>query len=250
LPSGNYVFLYCQPASGNWYLTPAATTSWSWTSFNQVTGTYLYGTSAGTNGKFNCNGGESGSYGVGCSNGGGATSKVLPIYSSAALSSSGEVCQDQPGLFGPGCQTGIDIYYAPAAPHYAPTAPRPLQWSPIPASGLPSGPYVFLYYEPLTGNWYQSPAATTSWSWNSFNQVTGTYLYGTDTGTTGSITCNGGERGSYGVGCSTGPGPTSKVLPIYSSSPSTSTGEVCQDRPGLFGAPCGVGIELYYAAAL
>jgi hypothetical protein len=92
--------------------------------------------------------------------------------------------------------------------------------------------YLYTY----SGRWYESPLTTLAWTWTSGHQLTGTYRYD-DGATTGSFSCAGSpsELPQFGIGCSDGPGPTRKVLPIYSEDPTTGTCEVCQDQPNAFG---------------
>jgi hypothetical protein len=103
----------------------------------------------------------------------------------------------------------------------------------------------YLYVGP--GNrWYLSPITMDSWSWSAYQALTGTYTYcdGTNTGT---FPCNGGESGTFGVGCSNGPNATFKTLPIYASNPPQGQCTICQDKPDAFGGPvCQTNVSIYY----
>ncbi len=101
----------------------------------------------------------------------------------------------------------------------------------------PAGTHTYLY---LYGTrWYQSPPTTLLWSWTVGQQQVGDYRFFDGT-TTGSATCTGSAEVPYwGVGCSNGPGPQVKVLPIYAAAPGTGQVEICQDRPFAFPVgPC------------
>jgi hypothetical protein len=84
--------------------------------------------------------------------------------------------------------------------------------------------------------WYASPSTTKVWSWSTYQAQNGTYSYGTGTTLTSTFACTSAEAGSWGVGCSNGGGRQYKVLPIYASSASAATSEICQDRPDNFAA--------------
>jgi hypothetical protein len=107
----NRQYLYLYGAAG--YVSPCTKQAWSWAdaSGQQLTGTYAYftGTSAGT---FDCSGsGEQPAWGVGCSDGPGHTSKVLPDVSRDATAATSGVCQDSPGAFGgAACQGAVMIF--------------------------------------------------------------------------------------------------------------------------------------------
>jgi|GEM_PF-1426513 len=128
-------------------------------------------------------------------------------------------------------------------------------WCAIPPTGV-TGCHRYLYYMANRDAWYISPENCTGWSWNYYTAQTGTYTYGIGSTATGSFYCSGGEGGGWGIGCSSGGGNRLKVLTIYSVSPSTNTGVVCQDLPGLFGGPgrhigpglvCATGANFYYS---
>ena len=101
-----YLYLY----QDRWYRSPATNLSWSWDVGQQLIGTYdvFNGTASST---VQCNGSyEQPPYGVGCSEGGGNTRKVLPwdgwITSTEKgtkypSTGQGTVCQDTPAAFGP-----------------------------------------------------------------------------------------------------------------------------------------------------
>jgi hypothetical protein len=105
----------------------------------------------------------------------------------------------------------------------------------------------YLYVDRSNNQWYSSPETTLLWSWNGKGQqVVGDYFYGDN-----SFYCAGsGEIPQFGIGCSSGPGATWKVLPYYQNDPSSATSMICQDQPNIFGAnsPCVSGIEIYMRA--
>jgi hypothetical protein len=85
--------------------------------------------------------------------------------------------------------------------------------------------------------WYRSPLTTSAWSWSRGVEVAGTYeaYLGLAQGL-GSFGCAGSaEVPEVGIGCSSGPGGTWKVLPILPAAPSTGSCTVCQDLPNAFG---------------
>jgi serine/threonine protein kinase len=94
--------------------------------------------------------------------------------------------------------------------------------------------YLYLWNQ----RWYESPPTTLTWSWNFGRELTGTYTY-FDGSQMGSVTCTGSadETPLFGVGCSDGPGPTTKVLPYYVPDAATGRAEVCQNLPGAFQVP-------------
>ena len=104
--STNREYLFTK--SSGWYRSPMSSKVWNWNSGQQLTGTYHY-----SGGSFNCSGsGEQNLYGVGCSNGPGGTWKCLIYYNSGKDPANAKVqlCQDQPGIFGGACQTGVTVY--------------------------------------------------------------------------------------------------------------------------------------------
>ena len=106
-------YLYTETDGGTgWYMSPATSLVWSWSSYQPLNGYYSYATSGSTaSGSFYCTHGESGDWGVGCSNGGGAQYKVLPIYYSTASSALSMICQDRPDAFSAGaCQANARIW--------------------------------------------------------------------------------------------------------------------------------------------
>lgn len=138
------------------------------------------------------------------------------------------------------------------------TPPAPTQllssdWQRIPAAGLPPGTYEFLYHQPSSGNWYRSPAGNVAWSWSQFQPLCGTYTWGRSGSPVvgGTVSLVSGESGTYGVGCSLGPGANQKVLPWQSGAPNAtaSQGIVCQDAPNLFGTPCALA-DFYFRPAV
>mgnify|MGYP003327915412 FL=1 len=108
--SANRRYLYTE--GGAWYESPVTALVWSWSSYQPLNGTYSYATSGTVaTGSFSCTHAESGSWGVGCSNGGGGTYKVLPIYYSTPSSALSMICQDRPDAFSAGaCQADASIW--------------------------------------------------------------------------------------------------------------------------------------------
>jgi len=102
-----YLYLY----GSRWYRSPKTTLTWVFGSGKQLTGSYAY-FNGSTTSAFTCNGsGETPQYGVGCSNGGGGTCKVLPIYQANASAATVMICQDCPNAFGGGvCQANVAVY--------------------------------------------------------------------------------------------------------------------------------------------
>ena len=106
--SREYLYSY----GSAWYKSPTTTMVWSWSTYQPLNGTYSYSTGSTTaTGTFGCTHAEAGSWGVGCSNGGGGTYKVLPIYNSNSSTGNSTVCQDRPDVFGVGaCRTNAEIW--------------------------------------------------------------------------------------------------------------------------------------------
>ncbi len=103
-----YLYTY----GSGFYISPATTLVWSWSSYQALNGSYSFGTGTSISSSFSCTSSEGGSWGVGCSNGGGGTYKCLTIYSSSASIGEGTVCQDQPDVFGVGaCASGAQLWY-------------------------------------------------------------------------------------------------------------------------------------------
>ncbi|MCP4805296.1 MAG: hypothetical protein GY884_08095, partial [Proteobacteria bacterium] len=107
-PSREHLYTY----GSGFYISPATTMVWSWSSYQALSGTYSYGTGTSATGTFSCTHAESGSWGIGCSNGGGGTYKCLTIYGSSASTGQGTVCQDQPDVFSVGaCASNVYTWY-------------------------------------------------------------------------------------------------------------------------------------------
>jgi hypothetical protein len=103
---------YLYTEGGAFYLSPATDMVWSWSRYQALNGTYAYaGSGTVSTGSFACTHAEAGDWGVGCSNGGGGTFKVLPIYSSDPTNALSMICQDQPDAFAAGaCQADASIW--------------------------------------------------------------------------------------------------------------------------------------------
>jgi hypothetical protein len=106
---------YLYSLGSRWYRSPSTTLVWSWSSYQPLNGTYAYSTGSTTaTSSISCSHVEAGHWGVGCSNGGGGTCKVLPIYASDAANATSTICQDCPNAFGGGvCQSGVSIWVRP-----------------------------------------------------------------------------------------------------------------------------------------
>ncbi len=109
--SREYLYSY----GSAWYRSPSTTLVWAWGSYQALNGTYYYSTSSTSSmGSFACTSSEAGSYGVGCSNGGGGTYKVLPIYNSNPSIATVMICQDRPDAFGVGaCRSNVNVWVRP-----------------------------------------------------------------------------------------------------------------------------------------
>jgi hypothetical protein len=104
----------------------------------------------------------------------------------------------------------------------------------------------YLFVGP-NNRWYLTPITTLSWDWSEYQELTGAYGY-CDGTAIGTFTCNGGEDGEFGVGCSNGSDTNFKALPIYDFDMTLGTGTVCQDQPnafGLVGYLCQENVEMY-----
>ncbi len=110
--SGGVDRRYLYSRGSAFYLSPVTQLVWTWNSYQALNGTYEYATSGTTaTSSFGCSSGEGGHFGVGCSNGGGAQWKVLPIYNSNASNGTCTICQDQPDAFGVGaCASNVQIW--------------------------------------------------------------------------------------------------------------------------------------------
>ena len=108
--------------------------------------------------------------------------------------------------------------------------------------------YLYVWNE----RWYVSPATTKKWSWTAGQEVTGAFGYGVvglDAGAA-SFACPGStEKPAVGIGCSTGPGATQKVLPNGTNDPVAGSCTICQDLPNVFGGGvCQAGVAIYVRA--
>ena len=104
----NREYLYVK--NGEWYRTPSSQLIWSWNIPQVLIGTYYY--SGG--GSFYCGSSNEKTryYGIGCSNGPGGKWKALIYYPTGKdpVNAQLQLCQDQPGIFGSACQTGVVVY--------------------------------------------------------------------------------------------------------------------------------------------
>jgi len=104
---------YLYTLGSAWYLSPTTDLIWDWASYDVLEGSYYYSTgSVWAEGSFSCTHGESGHWGIGCSNGGGGQWKVLPWGSGQdGDAATCPICQDQPDVFGAGaCASGVSIW--------------------------------------------------------------------------------------------------------------------------------------------
>jgi hypothetical protein len=117
LSSESRQYLYTDGTA--WYVGPATTAVWDWSSYQSAPGDYSYASSGSTaTGSFSCTETFGANWGVGCVNGGGAATKVSPgpstacgdfTYDEDAATSC--ICQDSPGVFAAGyCAPNIYIY--------------------------------------------------------------------------------------------------------------------------------------------
>lgn len=107
----------------------------------------------------------------------------------------------------------------------------------------PTREYLYL----ANGKWYRSPSTTLVWSWTASAELAGTYAYFDGT-TPKTLSCGGsGEKPAFGVGCSAGGGPQTKVLPAYAYDAAKGTATICQDVPNAFGSPaaCATGVAVF-----
>jgi len=93
-------------------------------------------------------------------------------------------------------------------------------------------------------SWYVTPEITAVWSWTAPTIATGTWLFGSRGGASGTLSCPShvaSETPPFGVGCTSSPGAAGiKVIPWpaigFVSDPSAAETGICQgDSPGLFG---------------
>ena len=109
--TGSYQYKYQKHDNGAlFYLSPTTSAYWSWDSSYQLTGTYAYTTDGGAGYSYvTCTGSdETPGVGIGCSNGSGGTTKILPWTSQSYSSYDANaayvaICQDDPNIFGSNC---------------------------------------------------------------------------------------------------------------------------------------------------
>jgi formylglycine-generating enzyme required for sulfatase activity len=114
--------------------------------------------------------------------------------------------------------------------------------------GTSNKEYLYRYSGPSGVRWYRSPMTTAAWSWSagSGSQLTGSYDYFNGSNIL-SVACPGSalETPTVGIGCSSGGGPTAKVLPTAGNA-SNGTATICQDVPNVFGgAACITGVQVF-----
>ncbi len=105
----------------------------------------------------------------------------------------------------------------------------------------------YLYVQNGTSRYYRTQDTTLVWSWSSGQDLYGTYYYSTGGGESTFQVTPSGEHQLYGVGGSSGGGPTFKCLIAYTSCKDSANAQVqlCQDRPGIFGGACQCGVTVY-----
>jgi hypothetical protein len=107
--------------------------------------------------------------------------------------------------------------------------------------------------------WYISPPTSRVWDWDTFNTISGTWIYGDSDGNNGDFECVGGAdvttKDACGLGCSTGGGKKFKVLArctggeAFRKNVDHGTVSVCQDRPNAFeGKACHHNVQISYYA--
>jgi RHS repeat-associated protein len=110
-------YLYLKDGSALYYRTPSSKLVWSWTSGQDLYGTYFYSSGTGEQSFQITPSSEHQAYGVGGSSGPGDTAKCLVYYSTCLDPANAEVqlCQDVPGIFGGACQCDVSVYIRPAS---------------------------------------------------------------------------------------------------------------------------------------
>ena len=105
----DYEYLYGN-IGGSWYRSPKTKLVWTWNSGQELTGEYAWW-NGGNSGSLTCNGSdEKPAFGVGCSNGGGGTEKVLPAYGANPSGGIASVCQDVPNAFNAGACVDVAVW--------------------------------------------------------------------------------------------------------------------------------------------
>ena len=119
-------YLYRQNGTSLYYRTPLSTLVWSWTSGQDLDGTYSYSGASGESNFQVTASAEHEAIGVGGSSGYGTTYKC-GVLSSICLDSNNaqvQLCQDLPGIFsGPVCPCGVIVYIRENAGAPQPNAP-------------------------------------------------------------------------------------------------------------------------------
>ena len=110
----------------------------------------------------------------------------------------------------------------------------------------------YLYLQNSSYRWYRTPRSSLVWSWASGKDLYGTYYYSSGTSESKFFVTLSSERQRYGVGGSSGPGPTYKCLVYYDScvDPVNAQVQLCQDRPGIFCGACCCDVSVYIRTAL
>lgn len=111
-PNTLRAYLYVQSGTLLYYRTPLSQLVWSWSSGQDLDGTYYYSKGTGESNFTVFPSSEHQSYGVGGSSGAGTQDKCLVIYSTCLNPSMAQVelCQDLPGIFGSTCQCEVTVY--------------------------------------------------------------------------------------------------------------------------------------------
>ena len=152
-------YLYVQNGTSFYYRTPVSNLAWSWSSGQDLDGTYYYSTGAGESSFQVTASGEHQAYGVGGSSGPGSTLKCLVGAANCLNSNSAQVqlCQDEPGIFGSACQCGVTVYLRESGP-VVPVAPPVITLQPTSTYGALGGSVQFSVAAsgavPFTYQWF------------------------------------------------------------------------------------------------
>ena len=149
-------YLYVQNGTTSYYRTPESSLVWSWSSGQDLYGTYYYSINS-VESSFNITpSDEHQVYGVGGSSGGGSSYKCSITDQSCEDPANAQVdlCQDIPGIFGGGCICGVTVYIreAPQVPSFTMQPQNTIVFldSPTNLAVMATGPapltYQWLFY--------------------------------------------------------------------------------------------------------
>ena len=108
----------------------------------------------------------------------------------------------------------------------------------------PNSPRHYLYVQNGTSKYYRTPESNLIWSWNTGQDLYGTYYYSTGSGESSFNITPSSEHQTYGVGGSSGGGKKPKCL-VRDGIPATAQVSLCQDIPGIFGRDCVDEVTVY-----